>query len=573
MSMHRLSIAGLLHALLAGCALAASPAEKPSPPPILNSAAGEESLWIVAGRREDGNRLPSDDAVLNDFAMMARDTANVRPAGILSQRGTIARMAVAGTGLHVFYTDGAHYRYARQMDRREIRLPGSRIVPEAVAGQADAAVPVLWAVVSDRTGQDIVADWEEYLRTLDTQPADASLAPREQPSIGNRAANGYQLVSYRGERWQPGFAVLNDCAGSHRIWLAVHRDEHHLFWQKAAEDAQINYAVYQNGRWRTGPTLPLSRPPEHAFAAIANNQLKFSALVQAPGAHAVEAESWVRAVAADMSSEWNRVPPPRDAAGTPIRVPPGAAICTFGDNLVLVRHANGETQVGFWRLMTGEPDQPFRAVQFRSVATEQGARRGLREFTATLVVAVLLVLVFWRRQESLANPVMLPADMSITRPGKRALAALIDVLPAAVIVGVIWKDPILSFYHEVKVLGPDAGPDVVWPRELLIAWLTFSAIYAVYCMVFELVMARTPGKMLLGCIVLSETLARPTPVQIVVRNLSRIVEIEPHLQIWPFMLVIFLTRNRQRIGDLLARTIVVDGSRIRASREAADEEA
>jgi uncharacterized RDD family membrane protein YckC len=62
----------------------------------------------------------------------------------------------------------------------------------------------------------------------------------------------------------------------------------------------------------------------------------------------------------------------------------------------------------------------------------------------------------------------------------------------------------------------------------------------------------------MGCVVWSESLARPTPLQIVIRNLMRLVEFEPLLLIWPFMLVIFFTRDRQRIGDLVARTIVVE---------------
>ena len=46
--------------------------------------------------------------------------------------------------------------------------------------------------------------------------------------------------------------------------------------------------------------------------------------------------------------------------------------------------------------------------------------------------------------------------------------------------------------------------------------------------------------------------------QIVVRNLSRVVEFDPYLMLWMFTMLIFVTRKRQRLGDLVARTIVVE---------------
>jgi len=84
-------------------------------------------------------------------------------------------------------------------------------------------------------------------------------------------------------------------------------------------------------------------------------------------------------------------------------------------------------------------------------------------------------------------------------------------------------------------------------------------IYTLYCLGFELVWSKTPGKWLLGCTVLTETVERPTPLQFFVRNMSRLIELELRYRIFlPFLLVLFFTRNRQRVGDLLARTIVVE---------------
>ncbi|MGB9626764.1 MAG: hypothetical protein ACPMAQ_18070, partial [Phycisphaerae bacterium] len=45
------------------------------------------------------------------------------------------------------------------------------------------------------------------------------------------------------------------------------------------------------------------------------------------------------------------------------------------------------------------------------------------------------------------------------------------------------------------------------------------------------------------------------------RNAARILELETYLPIWPLAMIVFFTRNRQRLGDLFARTVVVERAR------------
>ena len=68
---------------------------------------------------------------------------------------------------------------------------------------------------------------------------------------------------------------------------------------------------------------------------------------------------------------------------------------------------------------------------------------------------------------------------------------------------------------------------------------------------------RTIGKVFLGTRVLSENGTRPNAVQIVARNVSRFLELLPPLWVLGFLVV--LSRNRQRLGDIFARTVVVRG--------------
>jgi uncharacterized RDD family membrane protein YckC len=115
----------------------------------------------------------------------------------------------------------------------------------------------------------------------------------------------------------------------------------------------------------------------------------------------------------------------------------------------------------------------------------------------------------------------------------------------------MYYDAWWASYEYNDRVGP-SGDSLLW------AGVCFTLIYAGWCTAFELFGAAPPGKRLLRCAVVSETAEKPSNYQIVIRNAARLVELFPLLQFWPFLLLVFMTRNRQRLGDLLAHTIVVE---------------
>ncbi len=532
----------------------------------LSASSSDSILWLVAGEWD-----PQEKTFLNWLAFMDKASPEVRAtAGVRVQTGEIARCAVIDQSLHIFFENGFHYRYTRSIGRRELRLPGP-VVPEAIAGESKDGLPQLWAVVNSDTAAAVATEWEKTRKLRTTQPA-GEIPSKESrnhaqtaPTIGALSTDAYQLVQYTGSDWKPGFAAPDEAASSERLWLCVAGDRHHLFWQKTKQKNEINYAWYENGHWSTDPTLviPLTAPPHEAQAVVINTQLFFLALIpdhRVP--HQLRCESWLRQSAPTESGKpsWVELPAPTDAGGKTLLIPAGSAITACFDNrLAVLRMGDKQPEVGFWPLTRGgAPDQPFRPVPLRRKADEPGTPRGIREFATTLIVAAILLLVFWRRQGSFASPLPLPGGLRITRPGKRAMAAVIDLIPAALVVGWWWRVPLIEFMNEVNAFSgaPEQIPEP--PDELVLAWVWFRILYTSYCLAFEMAWARTPGKWLLRCIVLSESIARPNALQIAIRNLTRLIEFEPFLMIWPFMLVIFFTRNRQRIGDLLARTVVVE---------------
>ena len=102
----------------------------------------------------------------------------------------------------------------------------------------------------------------------------------------------------------------------------------------------------------------------------------------------------------------------------------------------------------------------------------------------------------------------------------------------------------------------------IWPRQgraeyasLLIA----LGCYILYFVLCEAVTGRTVGKFLNGLVVVSRDGHRCSTFEALVRNVFRAFEDIP-IPIGMFIcgLTIFLTSYRQRIGDLVAGTFVID---------------
>ena len=102
-------------------------------------------------------------------------------------------------------------------------------------------------------------------------------------------------------------------------------------------------------------------------------------------------------------------------------------------------------------------------------------------------------------------------------------------------------------------------PEQIHPflERLWLPSLLTRCAYAAYCLVWELWRGNTPGKMAMHCGVCAPGGRPCTRRQLLVRNLFRIIELEPFLLVWPLLLLLVLTRNRQRLGDMWAHTLVI----------------
>ncbi len=185
--------------------------------------------------------------------------------------------------------------------------------------------------------------------------------------------------------------------------------------------------------------------------------------------------------------------------------------------------------------------------------------REYQALVAMLVVVMGAVLVFVLRTEP-TQTATLPKGVVLAEPGRRFLAAVLDYLPAAMLVESLFSLPTGTLLLPSQMMGQ---PFTIW------ALLTAFGLSAAHATLGEWLFGRSLGKLLTGCVVASvrphaartepsaagaaqgeQSLSRPVFWQCLVRNLVK--WFAPVLGL--FMLVDI---NRRHPGDLLAKTLVL----------------
>jgi uncharacterized RDD family membrane protein YckC len=193
-------------------------------------------------------------------------------------------------------------------------------------------------------------------------------------------------------------------------------------------------------------------------------------------------------------------------------------------------------------LMSGpdsvEPQAPRADVQF--------ARNIMM-----LLLILMLTLSFWQWRQR-PGAIKLPKGMTIARPAMRAVAFLIDLAIPYVIVCVsfgLWEDQ--AYITLLSNLAKSIlNFEVLFASPAL---MTMLGIYLAHVMIGELFFRRSIGKALTGLQVLMVDGTSPTLAATVVRNVIRL----PELLLGILVIYMMISPYRQRLGDLIGRTLVI----------------
>lgn len=111
-------------------------------------------------------------------------------------------------------------------------------------------------------------------------------------------------------------------------------------------------------------------------------------------------------------------------------------------------------------------------------------------------------------------------------------------------------------------------PDWLLGNELyqrtMIIWLSLLLLYIPMC---EWLFGRTLGKLVVFIQVVDENGNKPSIAQVIVRTLLRIIEVNPLLLGGiPAGIAVLMSKHRQRLGDMAAKTYVLKSSDANALR-------
>ncbi len=335
------------------------------------------------------------------------------------------------------------------------------------------------------------------------------------------------------------------------FWITGWQERPWLFWRAEGKEELLAAQRTERG-WTRPQPVPLLQPIRHAWVgARQEGPVLVAGVASADGrvqlhVYANETGAWASKGAARDGTEKLEIDPQTCGVGI-----------GRGGLAVARPRADGIIEFGFGVI------EMSPLVQFTTLAPYSEpppASSDWQDAVSLALVLGLMTFIMWTRREQVTRPAILPVGFALAAVWRRALATIVDALPALVITMPFAASVVPSTVQSFDMTAfEEALADPQMQSKLLPIQLGFLGLYGLWCLVWELVLASTPGKLLLGCRVLSLSGSRPTAVQCLWRNALRVlmVGIGPPGWIVTLMMMVLVTRNRQRLGDVMAGTIVV----------------
>ena len=165
--------------------------------------------------------------------------------------------------------------------------------------------------------------------------------------------------------------------------------------------------------------------------------------------------------------------------------------------------------------------------------------------TAVLVLATILMFASWRRDPSW-HRLNLPEGVTLAQISQRLLAGAVDLAPCVLAAILIYDlEPLALFNNH----WPGRSSD--W--EEMVPGAIAIGLFILHTTIGELLFSQTVGKRMFGLRVAGLEGERPAPWQIVLRCATKSFDLIAQL----LLILPLVGPYRQRLGDLIARTVVL----------------
>jgi len=551
---------GLLGLSLCGAGALPAPADPPDE--LFGVAGNQQIIWLFQNMTHAESKQTALFFTYRPLEKAKKTRFAPRPFGPIG--GEIAAMAVSGRKLHIIYSDGTHQSLvpptgpwsmiAGCKQVRERNLPDST-VPMALAG--DLRSEQLYALITSRRAAALMPAVESVADhtsgKADPEGVGEDASPRVEAEENERARSALSadltVVRFEQGRWALDRAAPADFRLHGRplaFWAAAGRI--HLIYRPDRQSKEWIYRVSaaSDHPWSESVVWPAAADPEFASGSVALDHPVL--LVGRQSGRDPFLQYW-RLNAAG----WEPVPLAGSELADVALLGSRFSAYVAGTYIGLARREKGEPlHFGRWDVVDGstvDPLAPVPALIPPEPPTVTTAAKHLLEYT---VLGLALAAVFiWRRSSIAHHPTLAP-NQRLARLSRRAMAFGIDML--------ILTPAVIAVFYRLLVLEETAFP--IWNSDGVSSDLTgrywFRALVGVcvgvYGAIFEAAMSATPGKRALRLTVVSGD-GRPIGLGgAFVRNFARAVE----FHFVPLVLLVAVTFGKQRLGDLLARSYVVE---------------
>ena len=525
-------------------------------------AGTDRCLWIYS-------RLPdpsSGEPLLSIAVRPKGSNSFYTPASLRGLEGHVHSAAAVGVDLYMFFDEGSHRRYRLNIPRQagprvrghtERQLPG-KTLPLALAGHTPTSF--LYAIVTADVAEQILLDKNRRMQEPADQNADGEGDDSAEETVelelidvaATMGAARYFVARYELARW----AIVAGIPDRFKDWnecrLAVDDSGRVHVLVATQQVGGYQHASFEHGEWTDVTDLKVDAGLRLLTLTATEDQILALGHVQSAGSLSMqvlsfEGAAWVRQPAFQLGGARH------DPVGDRL------AAARFGDSItVAVLSDQQQLLFGRWPIAGGAALEPLGEIS----GLKPGGRSTLswrsQSIGAFAVLGALLLYVFLRRGDVIARGADLPAHYAAASYWRRLCGFVIDLAPVAMATVNRWVAPLTDWLNQYNELEGGGGPLPPPDDELWLGWLIACGAYVIYCTVCEMLFAATPGKLAVQCRVVDERGRRCRASQIVCRNTLRFVELFPLFELLPSIILMLFSRNRQRLGDLIGRTIVVE---------------
>ena len=163
-----------------------------------------------------------------------------------------------------------------------------------------------------------------------------------------------------------------------------------------------------------------------------------------------------------------------------------------------------------------------------------------------VLISTVLLVTFWRRDPR-ANVLVLPRGTVLADPLRRGLAGLIDLAPAVLWVLQAYELNLQQLYDRWP--GRGLGTSL----EAMVPGLVIIGLVILHTTLLEALTGRSLGKWVTRLRIAGLDGQRPRLWQVLVRGGLRVFD----LLAYPLLILVVISPYRQRLGDMVGRTVVV----------------